>query len=216
MVPPLADHATAELYAPVPCTVAMHCEVAFTPIVDGLQTTPTEVIAGGGGVDCTVTEAVPDFVVSCVLVAFTVTVPATAGAVKAPFALIPPAPADQLTAELKLPVPWTVAVHCDVACAAIAAGTQVTATELIEGDIGADGFELAPSPPPQAVIEKRIAHSTKAHSSQVCVIFFLKWRREKLPIRAFLAKTLVRNTFTAKETTAEHIGSIRREIGRAH
>jgi hypothetical protein len=187
----------------------VHCDVAFTPIVDGLQMTPTEVIAGGG-VDCTVTDAVPDFVVSCVLVAFTVTVPATAGAVKAPFALIPPAPADQVTAELKLPVPCTVAVHCDVACAAIAAGTQVTATEVMEGDIEAGGFELAPPPPPQAVIEKRIAHSTKAYSSQVCVIFFLKWWREKLLIRAFLAKTLVRNTFTAKEATAEHIGSVRR------
>jgi hypothetical protein len=75
-------------------------------IVDGLQVTATEAIVGGA--DCTVTDAVPDFVVFWVLVAVMVTVPAAAGAVKSPppaLALIAPAPADHVTAELKLPVP---------------------------------------------------------------------------------------------------------------
>jgi hypothetical protein len=63
-----------------------------------LQVTATDVIAGG--VDCTVTDAVPDFVVSWVLVAVTFTLPAAAGAVKSPLALIVPAPADHVTPEL--------------------------------------------------------------------------------------------------------------------
>jgi hypothetical protein len=44
--------------------------------------------------------AVPDFVGSCVLVAVTVTVPAEAGAVKSPLALIVPPLADHVTTEL--------------------------------------------------------------------------------------------------------------------
>ena len=50
-------------------------------------------------------------VVSCVLLAVTVTEPAVAGAVKSPVALIVPAVEDHVTVELKLPVPWTVALH---------------------------------------------------------------------------------------------------------
>jgi hypothetical protein len=46
------------------------------------------------------TEAVPDFVGSCVLVAVTVAVPAAADAVKTPLALIDPPVADHVTAEL--------------------------------------------------------------------------------------------------------------------
>ncbi len=76
----------------------MHCEVALTAIVDGVQVTATAVIVGG--VDCTVTDAVPDFVVSWELVAVTVTVPGEAGAVKSPLALMMPLLADHVTAEL--------------------------------------------------------------------------------------------------------------------
>jgi hypothetical protein len=67
-------------------------------MVDGLQVTATEVIVGG--VDCTVTDAVPDFVVSWVLVAVTFTVPGEAGAVKRPPALMVPPLADHVTSEL--------------------------------------------------------------------------------------------------------------------
>jgi hypothetical protein len=46
------------------------------------------------------TEAVPDFVGSCVLVAVTVAVPADADAVKTPLVLIVPPLPDHVTAEL--------------------------------------------------------------------------------------------------------------------
>ena len=81
----------------------MHCEVAFTPTLDGLQVTATEVIVGE--LACTLTVAVPDLVPSCALVAVTVRVLAVAGAVKRPLALMAPPVADHVTPELKLPVP---------------------------------------------------------------------------------------------------------------
>jgi hypothetical protein len=57
----------------------------------------------------TVTTA--DLVASPAGVAVTVTLPGDAGAVNTPELLIVPADAVQFTAELKLPVPETVAVH---------------------------------------------------------------------------------------------------------
>jgi hypothetical protein len=82
----------------VPATVALHCEVALVFTVDGLHAAWTEVMVEGGV--CTVMAAVPDLVGSCVLVAVMVTVPADAGAMKAPLALMVPPLADQVTAEL--------------------------------------------------------------------------------------------------------------------
>jgi hypothetical protein len=78
----------------------MHCEVAFGPIVEGAQATDTDVIVGGVVVDCTATEAAPDFVVSSVLVAVTVRFPAEAGAVKNPLELMVPPLVDHFTVEL--------------------------------------------------------------------------------------------------------------------
>ena len=118
----------------------------MTATVDGLQVTATEVTVGG--VDCTVTIAVPDLVVSWVLVAVTVTVPGKAGAVKIPLALILPPLADHVTPELKPPVPRTDALHCDVAFIATAEGVQAAETEEIEDDIGNDCVRLVT--PPQA------------------------------------------------------------------
>ncbi len=135
IVPPLAVHVAAELKLPVPCTVAVHCEVALVAIVDGLHATPTEEIVGG--VACTVIIAVPDLVVSCVLVAVTVTDPAEPGAVNNPLPLIVPPLAVQVTAELKLPVPCTVALHCEDALGAIVEGLHATDTEEIVGGLGA-------------------------------------------------------------------------------
>jgi hypothetical protein len=96
--------------------------------VDGVHVTATDEIAEGGA-DCTVTDAVPTFVASCVLVAVTVTVAPAAGAVSSPLAFIVPALAAHVTAELKLPVPCTVALHCELAPVATMAGAQATATE---------------------------------------------------------------------------------------
>jgi hypothetical protein len=64
----------------------------------------------------TVTTSAPDFVGSCVEVAVTVAEPAVAG-IKTPPVLTVPTPVgltDQVTEELKLPVPLTVGVQVDV------------------------------------------------------------------------------------------------------
>jgi len=77
-----------------------------------MQLTATEVmVEEGGGCACTVTVALPDFVESCALVAVTVTMAAEPCAVNSPLELTAPALAVHVTAELKLPVPCTVALH---------------------------------------------------------------------------------------------------------
>jgi hypothetical protein len=63
-----------------------------------LQETETEVMVGGATV--TVTEALPDLLVSWTEVAVTVTVVAVPGAVNKPEELIVPQLADHVTAEL--------------------------------------------------------------------------------------------------------------------
>jgi hypothetical protein len=75
--------------------------------------------------------AVPDLVASCVLVAVTVTLPAEAGAVNTPLVFTMPLLADHVTAELKVPEPFTIAVHWDVAFTAIEEGVQEGATEMM-------------------------------------------------------------------------------------
>ncbi|HVC90223.1 MAG TPA: hypothetical protein VND66_06330 [Acidobacteriaceae bacterium] len=69
-------------------------------MTEGVQLTPTEVIEGGVDGIVTVTVAEPDLVVSSVLVAVTVTLPAEADAVKSPLAAMLPELTDQVTAEL--------------------------------------------------------------------------------------------------------------------
>lgn len=100
IMPPLAVQLTVELKLPVPCTVAVHCEVAFVGIVDGLHATPTEEIFGGLDPIATITVAVPDLLESSVLVAVTVTVAAEFGAVRTPLALMDPLLAVHVTVEL--------------------------------------------------------------------------------------------------------------------
>jgi hypothetical protein len=100
IVPPLAAHFTVELKLPVPCTVAVHCEVALRATVEGLQLTETEEIVGGPDPIATFTDAVPDLLESSLLVAVTVTVAAELGAVSMPLALIVPLLAVHATVEL--------------------------------------------------------------------------------------------------------------------
>jgi len=57
------------------------------------------------GAACTVMVAVPLFVESCLLVAFTVAVPAVFGAVKTPEEEMLPISTDHVTDGSKLPVP---------------------------------------------------------------------------------------------------------------
>ena len=72
IVPSDAAQVTAELYEPVPCTVAEHVDVWVLRIEAGEQVTETEVIVDGV---VTVTAALPDLVESCVDVAVMVAVP---------------------------------------------------------------------------------------------------------------------------------------------
>ena len=95
-----------------------------------------------------VSLAWPDFVVSCTEVAVTVTAPEFA-AVNNPALEIDPALACQVTAELKLPVPCTLAEHSLFCPACKTVATQEAVTEVIVG-----GGMVEPPPPelpPQAV-----------------------------------------------------------------
>jgi hypothetical protein len=78
----------------------------------------------------TATDAVPDFVLSCVEVAVIIAVPTPAG-VNTPEELIVPSDAPQATAELNDPLPCTVAVQVDVCVVRMDAGEQTTETEVI-------------------------------------------------------------------------------------
>jgi hypothetical protein len=76
IVPSDAVQVTAELYDPVPCTVAVQSDVCVIKMEAGEQSTETEVIVAGA---VTVTVALPDLVESCVDVAVMVAVPVPAG-----------------------------------------------------------------------------------------------------------------------------------------
>ena len=70
--PPTADHVTVELKLPVPATVAKQELVKAVVRTVGLHVTVIEVMIAAAD---TTTSTEPDFVESCVEVAFTVTVP---------------------------------------------------------------------------------------------------------------------------------------------
>jgi len=108
--PPVAAQVTAELNAPVPCTVAVQVDVSVVRMELEEQVTETDVIEADA---VTVTGADPDLVESCAEVAVMVAVPAALG-VKTPDELIEPPVAAQVTAELNAPVPCTVVVQVDV------------------------------------------------------------------------------------------------------
>jgi hypothetical protein len=95
--PFVAVHVTAELYAPVPVTVAVQEDVCVIKIALGEQATETDVIVGGKMTDTVID---PEMLVSCADVAVMVTLPAVPGAVKSPDELIVPALAVHVTVEL--------------------------------------------------------------------------------------------------------------------
>jgi hypothetical protein len=81
---------------------------------------------------------------SWVLVAVTVGVAAEEGAVKRPAEeMAPPPVTDHVTAVLKVPVPWTLAEHCEVAPGATVAGVQDADTEEMVGDVVCGGVAEA-------------------------------------------------------------------------
>lgn len=63
------------------------------------------------------------------------------GAVKAPLEVMVPALADHVTAEFELPVPCTVALHCEGWLGAIVAGVHEIATEETCEETGCDGCD---------------------------------------------------------------------------
>jgi len=108
MLPRWADQVTAELKLPVPVTVAANCAWAleFTDKVAGLAAT---VVTTGGTTTVRLAVAVTPAVY--MLVAVTTSAPPVAGAVYSPALVMLPRWADQVTAELKLPVPVTVVAN---------------------------------------------------------------------------------------------------------
>jgi len=72
--------------------------VALTITVAGKQVTATEETVGA--TDCTMTDTAPDFAVSSILVAVTVTVAAELDAVNKPVEVIVPPVVDHITTEL--------------------------------------------------------------------------------------------------------------------
>jgi hypothetical protein len=140
--PPVADQVT-DLFAIVPCTVAVNCCVAPVRREGAAGLTETELTTGAA----TVMVAVADLVVSATLVAVIVAVPAVVEAVKRPLALIVPDEVFQVT-DLFVALPCTVAVSCSVAPVAIelvggvteiedtATGAAVTVTAADEDFVG--------------------------------------------------------------------------------
>ena len=146
IVPLVAVQVTPELKFPLPSTVAVHVLVWAGVMEDGVQTTLTEVIVGAAAM---VRFAKPDLVASCVLFAMIVAWPpvgTVAGAVNSPEVVIVPASVDQVTAEPKLPVPVTVAMHWLVLPVWTLVGVQEMVTEVMFGEGSAAGLPL---PPPQ-------------------------------------------------------------------
>lgn len=71
------------------------------------------------------------------------------GAVNAPLEVMAPALTDQVTAESVLPVPFTVALHCELAPGETVAGEQEIATEETCEETGCEGCDVEDLPPPQ-------------------------------------------------------------------
>ena len=113
MVPPVAVHVTAELYDPVPDTVAEHCDVCPVVMDAGEAATAMEVMVAGTLVTVMGAEPVTFVYPDCVDVATQLPVPVPDG-VNTPAGVIVPPVAVHVTAVLYDPVPVTAAEHCDV------------------------------------------------------------------------------------------------------
>ena len=170
MVPPVAVHVTAVFELPV--TVPVNCRVA---LVCRLAEVGLIVIDTTGGAAVTVTVAEAFFVVSAALVAVTVNVPADAGAVYKPPAVMVPPVAVHATAVFVLPV--TVAVNCCVppTCTEAAGRFRETDTPLGLGEL----LEL-----PFTIPEQPHASTRQSGTATVPII--------------------LRNLFTRSDTKAPH------------
>jgi hypothetical protein len=134
IVPPVAVQLTAELYAPVPATVA--AQVVVCPVVmdAGVATTATFVTVLTGAAAVTVIFAEPDVSEYPVWaeLAVQVPVPTAVGVNTPPDVMVPPL-AVHVTAELYAPVPVTFAVHVAVCPIERELGVAETATLVTMG-----------------------------------------------------------------------------------
>lgn len=129
MVPPVAVQLTAELKAPVPLTLAVHCADWLELIEDGAAVTVIPVTVGGTLV--TAMGADPEILVNpaCVDVAVQVPVPTPDGVNTPDWVMVPPV-AVQVTPLPYAPVPATVATHCAVCAVVMEAGVATTAIDV--------------------------------------------------------------------------------------
>ena len=127
--PPVAVQVTALLYAPVPVTVATHCEVC--PVLIEAGAAATVILVTVGAVFVTVMAADPEMFVNpaCVEFAVQLPVPMPEG-VNTPDCVMVPPVAVHITALLYPPVPATVATHCAVCPMLIEPGDTATVTEV--------------------------------------------------------------------------------------
>jgi hypothetical protein len=130
IVPSAARHVTA-LFVVVPPTLAAN--VSVPPVADDAVAgdTVTDVTVGAGAA-VTVTLDVSDLLPSATLVAVTVSVPAFAGAVYTPPAVIVPSNARHVTA-LSVVVPATVAANVSLPLTATVTAPGVTVTDVTVG-----------------------------------------------------------------------------------
>jgi hypothetical protein len=125
IVPPVAVHVTSELKAPVPKTVAEHCDVCPVLIDAGDASTVIDVIVNGTLV--MLMDDVPEMLVypACVDVAVQDPVPVPDGVKTPPCVMVPPV-AVHVTPELNAPVPLTVATQVEVCEVVMADGLATT------------------------------------------------------------------------------------------
>jgi hypothetical protein len=134
IVPPVAVQVTAELYAPVPVTVAAHVDVCAVVMEEGVATTEILVTVAVGGAAVTTMFAAPDIFVNPAWAEWAVHVPVPApdGVNTPPEVIVPPV-AVQVTAELYAPVPTTVATHVDVCAVVMEESVATTVTAVTVG-----------------------------------------------------------------------------------
>lgn len=98
---------------------------------------------------------------------------------------MPPPVTDQVTTELKLPVPLMFGEHCDVAPVAMVAGAQLGATEEMAGEEFCGG--ALPEVPPQdtrseATIQKSSAGIGRVIKGRPWMVLGHKLRQARLPL----------------------------------
>ncbi len=125
MLPPVAVHVTAELYDPVPETLAAHCDVCPVLIEVGVAVTPTDVMVNGTLLMLIAAEPETFVYPLCVDVALQLPVPLPEGVNTPPGVMLPPV-AVHVTPELNAPVPFTVATHVEVCAVVMLAGLAAT------------------------------------------------------------------------------------------